>query len=328
MDASAQAQAEQTSKHARVAWCFTLNNPTITKEEMLELLNEDCKYVVIGDEIGEEGTPHFQGYLELKRKKRFQQVKQMFLDLSIDQNNQFKPHLEPRRGTPLQASDYCKEDGNFVEFGELAGSNQGKRSDLDRLTGMLIEKSHMRSVALESPATWVRNYRGLIAFQDLIADPPREIRPDLQVHLYYGKTGTGKTWKAIHDNPGIYKKPVGKAFWFDGLPQGCKAVLLDECAGQFPLTDLLQITDIYKTRVEVKGGHTFLDVDTIIMTANSHPATWYPGKPPNDIPYYGREEQGLALLRRFTKILWFRTRDEVVEIDDHVTWWRNYSAFL
>ena len=64
---------------ARVGWCFTVNNPTMTKEEFLDNMSENCKYLVVGFEVGDSGTPHFQGYLELKKKKRFNQMKELFL---------------------------------------------------------------------------------------------------------------------------------------------------------------------------------------------------------------------------------------------------------
>ena len=218
---------EQTSqlKNARVAWCFTINNPKITKQQLCDEISEQCSYLVIGDEMGDSGTPHFQGYLELKRKKRFAQVKTLFLP-SV-------PHLEGRRGSSQQAADYCKKDGDFLEFGQLKVTNQGKRSDLEDMTDMLLAKQHMREVALVSPATWVRNYRGLAAFQQLIADPPRVFKEGFQLHLYYGKTGTGKTYKALMDNPGILKNPLERVY----------GLMVINTAHHVPLFFLMNVTD-------------------------------------------------------------------------------------
>jgi len=275
--------------------------------------------LVIGDEKGDSGTPHFQGYLELKKKVRFAQIKTMFLPLV--------PHLEGRRGTSQQAADYCKKDGLFLEFGELKVTKQGKESQLELMTDMLVGKKHMREVALASPATWVRNYRGLAAFQQLIADPPRVFKEGFQLHLYYGKTGTGKTYKALLGNPGIFKKPIGKGLWFDGY-QHCEPrtpVLFDECNGQYPLTDMLQITDSYICQVEVKGGHTHLDCDLVILTTNIHPSIWYQNA--QGVPYGGREENGAALKRRFTKIFHFKTRHDIQEITDKAHFWECYSEY-
>lgn len=302
---------QRGSEHARVNWCFTINNPRGTKEQLMEHLKQHCKGVVVGDEIGESGTPHFQGFLSLEKKLRFQHV------LAIFPKDEQAPHVEPAK-TWRQAIEYCQKDGKYCSFG-LKHSKQGDRSDLKDQCDMIIDGAMMRDVALHSPATFVRNYRGLQVLQDLLEEP-RLFRRDLEVDLYYGKTGTGKSYKAYLDHPDLYKKPVGKGLWFDGLKTFHKVVLLEEVTGQYPLEHLLQILDIYPCRVEVKGGHAFINADKIIITTNIHPGTWYNR-------YEGREEQGLALCRRFTKILWFRAQDDVREIGDRRRFWEDDSEY-
>lgn len=54
-----------------IRWCFTLNN--YTEEEygsMVLVFKEKCKMCIIGDEKGDSGTPHLQGYVEFKTKCR------------------------------------------------------------------------------------------------------------------------------------------------------------------------------------------------------------------------------------------------------------------
>jgi len=53
-------------------YCFTLNN--YTDEEVFEIdtavtnASSNIKYVCYGFEEGEDGTPHLQGYIELKKE--------------------------------------------------------------------------------------------------------------------------------------------------------------------------------------------------------------------------------------------------------------------
>jgi len=56
-------------------WCYTLNN--YTKEEMSQLLTlfQTEKYFIQGEEIGEEGTIHLQGYIEFKFQKDINNLK-------------------------------------------------------------------------------------------------------------------------------------------------------------------------------------------------------------------------------------------------------------
>lgn len=85
-------------------WCFTLNN--YTDEEIVAIKAIDYKYLVFGYEVGENGTPHLQGYIELTKRLRFGGVKKLFPP---------RVHLEARRGTAEEAADYCKKDGVFFE---------------------------------------------------------------------------------------------------------------------------------------------------------------------------------------------------------------------
>ena len=87
-------------------WCFTLNNYTAEDEARLASLS--CKYIVYGREVGESGTPHLQGYVEFNKGRKFEKVKSLLGD---------SVHLEMRRGTSKEASDYCKKDGNFFRTG-------------------------------------------------------------------------------------------------------------------------------------------------------------------------------------------------------------------
>ena len=100
-------------------WVFTLNNPTDEEQNSLYTLGESIAadgderlvtYLIFGDEVGEGGTPHLQGYLCLPTKKRLTYVKGL--------PGFERCHLEVSRGSHKQASDYCKKDGSYHEWGE------------------------------------------------------------------------------------------------------------------------------------------------------------------------------------------------------------------
>jgi len=84
-------------------WLFTLNNPTGPLE--LESI-DDLQYGVYQEEIGENGTRHFQGYLIFSVRKRLTQLK------AIQQLS--RAHFEARRGTSKQARDYCMKEETRV----------------------------------------------------------------------------------------------------------------------------------------------------------------------------------------------------------------------
>lgn len=80
-------------------WCFTINNYHPDDMEKLEVMfnHGHFNYLVYGEEVGEEGTPHLQGYVQMKKKMRLAQVKKFISP---------RAHLQNSRGSPEQASAY------------------------------------------------------------------------------------------------------------------------------------------------------------------------------------------------------------------------------
>lgn len=71
------------------AYCFTLNN--YTEEEYLSVTSLESKYLVVGKEKGESGTPHLQGFIYFENPRGFNSVKK-----SIP-----RAHLEISKGTQI-----------------------------------------------------------------------------------------------------------------------------------------------------------------------------------------------------------------------------------
>lgn len=302
------ASKKPTRESPKKQWCFTLNNPSLSKEELLEALSLSCDYIVIGDEIGENGTPHFQGYLELKKKQRFATITKLF-------PNNSKPHLEAKstHSTRFQASNYCKKDAKYVEFGTPPQDNKknGTPSGLKLICKAITEGTPLSEAIIDKEDTYVRNYRGLQDLESRIKVKSIPLKRIMEIEFHYGKTDTGKTHYCFHHYPDLFKKPIGKALWFDGY-EGQETVLIDEFVGQYPLSDVLQLLDCWPTQVEVKCSHRYLAATRMLLTSNNHPSTYYKSK--NDIPWEGREEQQEAFIRRFTKVFVYRARNDIQEI--------------
>lgn len=91
-------------------WCFTLNNWTDKEKfELIEVFSSNnLNKWVIGEEVGEEGTPHLQGYIEFEKKMR---------PLSVCSNKRI--HWEKCKGNPKQNIDYCTKDGKYVKSANI-----------------------------------------------------------------------------------------------------------------------------------------------------------------------------------------------------------------
>lgn len=105
-------------------WCFTLNNYTQEDEDRLRSLTIDdgVNFLIFEPEVGDSGTPHFQGFVKLDKKKRPTQLRKLV----------GPAHFIVAKGTDQQNIDYCSKDGNPYIYGEK-GKGQGKRSDWDNL---------------------------------------------------------------------------------------------------------------------------------------------------------------------------------------------------
>jgi hypothetical protein len=145
------------------SWCYTLNNPLTAEKALIANLwfDPDNKivYHIFGNEVGESGTPHLQGFIVFSEEKRLSQVKHFFP----------RAHLEKRRGTFQEASDYCKKQGDFEEYGTLPHASQGKRTDWERLREHVQESGSRpseRSLRVLFPALMARYERGVWAYID------------------------------------------------------------------------------------------------------------------------------------------------------------------
>ncbi|ALY05858.1 replication-associated protein [Ctenophore-associated circular virus 2] len=113
-------------------WCFTHNNWTEPVfQQWSNLLGDEAnvKFGIIGKEVGEQGTPHLQGFLILHRQQRLSWVRRHFPDGC---------HWSIARSDSETNRTYCKKDGDFIEFGVFPDA-QGKRTDLDQFIEWLDE---------------------------------------------------------------------------------------------------------------------------------------------------------------------------------------------
>lgn len=116
-------------------WVFTLNNYVPADITRLTELAESVEYIVYGRETGESGTPHLQGFVVFKSNHRLDAARNKISD---------RAHLEVARGTSKQASDYCKKDADFDEFGTLPGK-QGNGCLWERFVAWCMEQEEAPS---------------------------------------------------------------------------------------------------------------------------------------------------------------------------------------
>lgn len=233
--------------------CFTLNNPKLDDKEKLLSLGI-WRYVIIGDEVGETGTPHLQGYGILHKQWRLNALKKEVGD---------RVHLERRKGTHEQAREYCMKDDHYEERG--TEPTPGKRNDLEKAIDCIKATGSLKRVAEDCPSTFIKYSRGLRDYALMMVEPYDHF--SVRGLWYVGEPGTGKSRKAREIYPDAYLKSQNK--WFDGY-DGQTAIILDDldkggaCLGHF-----LKIwTDRYACTGETKGGTVALRHEVFVVTSN------------------------------------------------------------
>lgn len=259
---------------------FTLNNPIENGgAELCDWMETYCSYGIIGCETGENGTFHWQGYCELRSQKRFNSIC----------GDGRKWHVERRRGSGDEARDYCKKDGNFVEFGQQR--RQGARNDLCRVRERALEDG-MRGVTATCNLQQIKVAEKFLTYNEEGRDWETEV-------IYItGPSGIGKSRMAreIVADKGLtddcYVKSTGTNWW-DGY-DGHEAVILDDWRDSWwPLNYVLGLLDRYAFMLEVKGGHRQFKPKLIVITCIF----------PLERQYVNVGECRIQLERRITRVI-------------------------
>lgn len=243
-------------------WCFTVNNPRSFHKDLNDLKNYE--YIVVGNEVGEEGTPHLQGFVVFKSRLRFNQVKTMIPRAHVETMYQFS--------TPKKASDYCKKDGDWTEEGVLPDYFGGASGGIKKRENFQKMIEHAKSGSFDEimeidPVSYVQHYH---AFKRIKQDNPQKVAnlPDVCGEWLHGEPGVGKSHKARIENPDLYDKPLNK--WWDGY-KGEDCILLDDVGlkqGEW-LGDLLKRwSDKYSFPGEQKGTTVQIRPKKIVVTSN------------------------------------------------------------
>lgn len=232
-------------------WCYTYNNPV----DVPPFSEEDFVYHVYGEETGESGTPHYQGFIIFKKYKRLTQLKKILN----------AAHFEVAKGTNAQASDYCKKDGKYHEFGSIppdpsAAGGKATKAKYERAF------KHAKNGELDEidADLRIKHYR---TFKQIAIDyanniPPLETTAGIWI---YGESGIGKSRYAREKYPDSYVKNCNK--WWDGY-QNEDYVIIDDlddshsCLGHY----LKRWADHYAFTAETKGGSLYIRPQKIIVT--------------------------------------------------------------
>lgn len=261
-----ESETDQPSK----SWVFTHNN--FTESDKQRYLDLDKTYLCLGEEIGESGTPHLQGFITFQRAYRLTQLKKIIPTA----------HWEP--ALVSDGMNYCMKENYTIQDNR----KKGKRNDLDHVRQMVSENKPMSQIVLECTS-----YQSIRMAEKLKEYRPERRKWPVNVSWFHGPAGSNKSRTAWELMPDAYSKPPGK-YWC-GYDGDYDVIIEDIRPPDISFHELLRVLDRYPHIVEVKGGHRQLLIKNIILTSPY---------PPEQL-YCDNGEDIQQLLRRITTIKYF-----------------------
>jgi len=251
---------------------FTYNNPTVIKEEFIEIIRAklECDYILCGYEHGAlNGTPHFQGYVELTKRVRFKKIVESVLP--------HKWRIARAMGNAEHNLNYIsKEDPNPSVLGtpktscSLADNNSKKWTEMLRLAreGLWDELKE------QYPGEYIRHLGNLHKVHVEVMNSASSIKKCLWL---FGRPGCGKSRFAHdYDNAAYFKNPNK---WWDNFDETKhKTIIIDDLEPSHSVLGyhIKRWADRYPVLCETKGGSIYANYDILIVTSNYRPETIWP----------------------------------------------------
>ena len=261
-------------------WCFT-------DFELLDWgkifgATDDTRYICWGEEVcPKTKKKHYQGWVQVEKKKRLGGIKKLCQSKKI--------HLEACRGTEGDNEKYCQKDNKYHTVGDYM--TQGSRTDLNLLKDIIDKDQPLETIANENFHAFIQYNRGFQEYKKIVDRRLRKQFRKVKVIHLHGKTGTGKTRKAMESSQDIYKIQRKALMWWDDY-EGEKTLVIDEYDNDVPLTELLGILDGYQLRLPIKGSFTYANWDTVYITSNY-----------KKLHENAKKEHRQALRRRITEVI-------------------------
>lgn len=254
-----------------------MNNPT----ELLDFDELGARYLIYSLEIGEEGTEHFQGYIQFERQKSLNKVIALLPGA----------HISIARGTPDENKAYCsKLDETHLEgpweFGEM--KSQGQRSDLAHVQSMIKEGKTIQEIAETHFSDYVRYSVGITKAKDLLAPRLHEKKYKLEdfsvapldlskAVLIIGPTGIGKTQFALsHFNSPILIRHIDDLALFS--PNIHDGIVFDDMTFKhWPATSIIHLLDFDEgSSINIRYKVAYIPKGTRKIFCSNVPSIFYP----------------------------------------------------
>jgi len=261
---------EQEKCRRHRAWVFTINNYTDDDTDAVYALSQEASYASVGREVGDAGTPHYQGFVHFCTLKAFAQVKQLLVRAWIAP--------KAKKSTFSQAIGYTQKDDDFYEHGTRPLDPVAKGDlEKDRAARNLaaVMDNRMDDVDADIVAYHLRSYEyGAAALKRARRPKAATLSGVLDNVWVHGAAGVGKDTFINDLAPDAYvKEPDNK--WWDGYDGEDDVTIRD--IGPNHDSRLVKVwADRYPFPAEVKGGSLgLIRPKRILCSSNYAPEELY-----------------------------------------------------
>lgn len=230
-----------------------------TKEEAFDYFKNlpYIKAFIIGFEVGEQGTPHIQGVFQFREPKDFSVLRKYFKNNHIERIHNLKSAVE-----------YCKKDGDFMEYGEI--TSQGQRTDMEEFTQAIIDGYSNIELLNEFPSQTQRFLHNIDKIRQMVLEEyyRNNLRYNLKAIFISGNPGVGKI-RYVYERYNMadiyrvcsYENP------FDNY-KFQKILVLDEYNNQLNIQLLLNILDIYPLVLPARYNDKWACYEQVYVISN------------------------------------------------------------
>lgn len=235
------------------SWCFTINNYTSQDEDFVK--NLECQRLAVGKEVGENDTPHLQGFVVFKKGYRFSAMKKLFP----------RAHLQVAKSWQ-HAWNYCIKDGNFIIKNN---DSQGQRTDIENYRDAIKSGYTDRQLCEEFPSEFLR-FNRTREMRNAYTLERMEMTECLWI---WGKAGSGKSTYVKENYPDCdWLEYDGK--FFSHYKNRDVVVFDDIDMTTISRTLFLKLVNHIPYKLRVMGAYQEWNPKTLIIITNDHPSMW------------------------------------------------------
>lgn len=248
------------------------------------------RFVCQLEQAPDTGMLHVQGFVHFQHARRLSTVKHWCAVVNFN-----GAHLEPMRGTPQQAWDYCTKDESRVAGPYLHGDRPGGQGDRRDLKTFVADAAKLKTRELTLADLQETHYsveaRHTKYFDRVVGRNQSGRDFPTFCGVFYGDSGTGKSRMARQfcadhklGDPYFLRLPETKTaqlFWERYRQE--PVVIVDEMGpNRMTLAEFNSLIDSRPHLVNVKGSSEQFLSRLIIFTSNFHPDLWFVPKDDDD----------------------------------------------